>query len=131
MSSTDEAPFTSPMDEDPNKPTPTGTLPSQRIYWPSLGCELFFYISLIIMFGMAWTGGNSGGREVLLLIAAMVAVPGLRAARKLRGYTLARIGFLFALFSFAVTLLGVLTAPLAIWGMVVLADSDVKRAFES
>lgn len=129
MNLTNEAPFTSPMDGDPNESPPEGKLPSQRIYWPSLGCELFFYIGLVWLFGGAWMLGKSDGLEVLFLIAAMVAVPGLRAARKLRGYTLAHIGFLFALLSFVVTLLGVLAAPLAIWGLVVLAHPDVKRAF--
>lgn len=65
--------------------------------------------------------------SVLMMIVTLI---GLNSARKLENYGLAWVGFILAAIP-CTSFCCFVSLPLAIWGMVVLADEDVKRAFKN
>jgi len=109
----------------------------------TLAFSILYYLFLAVIFLAGIAGevgemlpdnpaeliGNIVG-GMFSIIMMVIALIGLNGARKVENSGLAWTGFILAALPCTTSACCIFSLPFAIWGMVVLADSDVKRAFK-
>lgn len=145
-------PFGSPAYQTPKIGEDLKLNAKQRLGAPVIICTVFvgitlvfsilYYLFLAVVLVAGFDGeiaelfpsnpaelvGNIVG-GMLSIIMTVVALLGLNSARKVENIGLAWTGLILAALPCTTSACCIFSLPFAIWGMVVLADADVKKAF--